>query len=332
VKREKLIAVSVLLAIFFLLTIRIAAADTVVQIKEWTLPTPNSLPHDPAIGRDGSLWYTGMQSNTLGRLDPKTGVIKEYPLKTPNSGPHGLTADKEGNIWFTANLKGYIGKLEPQTGKVTEYPMPDPAARDPHSLVFDGAGLLWFTVQEGNFVGRFDPRTGAVTLKQSPTPGSRPYGIAMSGNGIPFFCEFGTNKLSSVDPDTMKIKEYVLPENTRPRRLVFVEDAIYFSDYAGGHIGRLDPKTGRVEEWPSPGGPASKPYAVSATPDGSVWYSESGVEPNTIAKFDPRSGRFARWPIPSGGGVVRNMVVTPEGNLYIACSGMNKVGVVTVQK
>jgi hypothetical protein len=32
-------------------------------------------------------------------------------------------------------------------------------------------------------------------------------------------------------------------------------------------------------------------------------------------------------PIPSGGSVVRNMVATPEGKLYLACSGVNKVAI-----
>jgi hypothetical protein len=59
-----------------------------------------------------------------------------------------------------------------------------------------------------------------------------------------------------------------------------------------------------------------------------VWYSESGVQPNTIVRFDPRRQVFARAAIPSGGGVVRNMAATPDGRLFIACSGKNKVGVV----
>jgi virginiamycin B lyase len=78
--------------------------------------TPDSHPHDPALAPDGALWYTGQMSNTLGRLDPKTGKIQEFRLKTPDSGPHGLVADHDGNIWFTANFKGYIGKLDPRTG------------------------------------------------------------------------------------------------------------------------------------------------------------------------------------------------------------------------
>ena len=309
------------------------AASVAVRIQEWDVPTANSFPHDPAAGPDGSLWYTGMYSNTIGRLDLKTGKIKEYPLKTPGSGPHGLVADPEGNIWFTANHKGYVGKLDPRTGEVKEYPMPDPAARDPHTPIFDARGILWFTVQGSNFVGRLDPKMGMIRLKRSPTPDSRPYGIVINKKGIPFFCEFGTNKLGSINPETMEITEYALPEGTRPRRIAIgLDDQIYYTDYARGYLGRLNPGEGGVEEWASPGGPESKPYGIAATPDGVIWYSESGVKPNTMVRFDPKTKAFTSWPIPSGGGVVRHMVTTPGGDIYLACSAVNKVGIVMVNR
>ena len=310
-----------------------AGGDVKVRITEYDVPTPNARPHDPAAAPDGSLWFTGQRANALGRLDPATGATREYPLKTPDSGPHGLVADKEGNIWFTANYKGYIGTLIPATGEVMEYPMPDPAAKDPHSLVFDQKGILWFTCETSNFVGRLDPVTKAVRIVPSPTAGSAPYGIAVTSQGIPFYCEFGSHKLASIDPGTMAITEHLLPDGARPRRLTVARgDAIYYSDYARGYLGRFDPATGKVEEWASPGGPGSKPYGIAATQDGMVWYSESGVAPNTIVRFDPSTATFSRWPIPSGGGVVRNMVAAPGGDLYIACSGVNKVGIVHVGK
>src|SRR5262245_33972429 len=132
-----------LAAILFLWPSPDSAASTNVLIQEWTLPTPFSRPHDPAMGPDGALWYTGQSANLLGRLDPATGQIREYALPTPGSGPHGLVADRDGNIWFTANSRGYIGKLDPVSGRVTEYPMPDPRAQDPHTPVFDPKGMLW---------------------------------------------------------------------------------------------------------------------------------------------------------------------------------------------
>jgi virginiamycin B lyase len=308
-------------------------ASVRVQIQEWDVPTPNSRPHDPTMAPDGSLWYTGMESNILGRLDPRTGQIKEFALKTPASGPHGLVADKEGNIRFTANYKDYIGKLDPTTGKVVEYPIPDPTARGPHTPVFDRKGILWFTVQEGNGVGRLDPQTGIITLKKSLTPHSVPYGIAVNSRGIPFFCEFGTNKIASLNPTTMEITEYKLPEGSRPRRLAITSgDKIHYTDFARGYLGLFDPATKEIKEWLSPGGPGSRPYGIAITSDGEVWYSESGTNPNTIVRFDPKTETFAAWPIPSGGGVVRNMVSTPGGDLYIACSGVNKVGIVKIER
>jgi virginiamycin B lyase len=63
-----------------------------------------------------------------------------------------------------------------------------------------------------------------------------------------------------------------------------------------------------------------------------IWYSESGVEPNTLVVFDPKAGTFEKWPIPSGGGVVRHMVPTPDGRLYLANSGVNKVAIAEIKR
>ncbi len=310
-----------------------AAESGKVSIQEWEVPTPHSRPHDPALAPDGALWYTGQMANKLGRLDPKTGQFKEYPLTTPDSGPHGLVADGEGNIWVTAAFKGYVGKLDPRSGKVTEYPMPDRRAKDPHTPAFAPNGMLWFTVEGSNFVGQLDPRSGAVRLKEVPTPHAVPYGIVVTKNGTPYFCEFGTNKLASIDPRTMEITEYPLPEGARPRRLALAADgAIYYSDYARGYLGHFDPATKKVEEWLSPAGAGAKPYGIAITPDGTVWYAETGVQPNTLVRFDPKAKTFSKTDIPSGGGVVRNMAATPDGRVYLACSEVNKVAIAEVTK
>ncbi len=302
-----------------------------VSIREWTVPTPNSRPHDPAVAPDGSLWYTGQLANKLGRLDPATGQFKEFPLAIPGSGPHGLAADRDGNIWFTANFMGYVGRLNPATGKITEFPLPDPRARDPHTPVFDQHGTLWFTTEQSNFVGRLDPQTGNVQLQMVPTPHAVPYGIAVTAQGVPWFCEFGANKLASIEPRSMAISEVVLPNPAaRPRRLAVAGDGtIYYTDYARGYLGHFDPASRKTEEWPSPGGRSSKPYGIVVAPDGIVWYSESGVQPNTLVRFDPATKSLSAAAIPSGGGVIRNMAATPDGRLYLACSGVNKVAVAT---
>jgi virginiamycin B lyase len=309
----------------------IIPGSATVSIEEWMVPSLGSRPHDPLATPDGAIWWTGQWANVLGRLDPKTGAMKEFPLKTPQSGPHGLTADSAGNIWYTGNSKAHVGKLDPKTGNVTEYPMPDPAARDPHTPIFDQKGNLWFTLQQANMVGRLNPQSGEIKLVTMPAPKSLPYGILVSSTGVPFLVEFGANRVASLDPNTMAIREYTLPNpQTRPRRIAITsDDIIWYSDYSRGYLGRLDPKTGDVKEWPSPGGPQSQPYGITAAKD-VIWYSESAVRPNTLVRFDPKTEKFQTWAIPSGGGVVRFMMATKDGNLALACSGVNRVALVEV--
>ena len=305
--------------------------DVKVNIKEWLAPSLGSRPHDPLAAADGTIYWTGMWASVIGHVDPKTGALKEYPLK-PMSGPHGLTQDKAGNIWYTANTGAYVGKLDPKTGMVTEYKMPDPAARDPHTPMFDRKGQLWFTLQGANMVGRLNPQTGEIKLVTLPQPRSNPYGMVIMSNGNPFICEFGANRLAMFDVDTMAITEYTLPNaETRPRRIAIdSSDNIWYGDYSRGYLGRFNPKTRETKEWASPSGPQSQPYGITSIKD-IIWYNESAIRPNTLVRFDPKTEKFQSWIIPSGGGVVRNMMPLPNGNIAMAESGVNRVALVEIE-
>jgi virginiamycin B lyase len=271
-----------------------------VSIKEWLVPTLGSRPHDPLAARDGSIWWTGQFAHKLGR------------------------------VWFTGISKNYVGMLDPKTGKVVEHPLPE-GFRGPHTPIFDQKGTLWFTVQSGA-VGRLNPQTGEMKLARPPSTPTYPYGIQINAKGVPWYVDFRGNRLASVNPDTMEIKEYALPSpEARPRRIAITsDDALWYTDYARGYLGRLDPATGVVREWASPGGKDSQPYGIASV--GTIlWYSESSVRPNTLVRFDPKSEKFQTWIIPSGGGVVRNMMATSQGDLVLACSGVNRVAFVDVK-
>jgi hypothetical protein len=156
-------------------------AELSVTIRQRAVPAIDAHPHDPAVGPDGSLWFTEQMVNKLGRLDPKTGEFKEYPLvEGKNSGPHGMVADRDGNIWFTANFGGYIGKPEYGGMRVISFLAGHGVLRDLAGTWVDANGMLWFTVQGGNMVGRLDPKTGKIELKEVPTEGALPYGIQIN--------------------------------------------------------------------------------------------------------------------------------------------------------
>jgi len=312
---------------------RLISGEAIISFREWTVPTLGQRARDPVEAPDGSIWWAGMWANLVGRLDPKTGQVAEYTLP-PKANPHSVTPDGQGNIWYTGNSNGTIGKLDPRTGMITEYKMPDPAAKDPHTAVFDQKGHLWFTMQISNRVGRLVPATGEIQLARMPRPDSRPYGIKIDAEGAPWVSCNGKNCLVKVDPVTMALREYPLPEKSTARRLDIASDGmIWYVNSSLGRLGRMDPKTGQIKEWPSPSGPKSHPYAIAIIDD-IVWYNESAQRPDALVRFDPSTERFQSWPIPSGGiysGIVRHMRPTRDGSLLIHQSATNRIIWVTIK-
>jgi virginiamycin B lyase len=69
-------------------------------------------------------------------------------------------------------------------------------------------------------MGRLNPQTGEIKLVTMPTTRSLPYGVVFDSKDRPFVVLFGTNKVASLDPETMAVKEYPLPNAaSRPRRI-----------------------------------------------------------------------------------------------------------------
>ena len=297
-----------------------------VTFREWMVPTLGQRSRDPLQLADGTIWWTGQYASLVGRLNPKTGEMKEFKLPA-DVRPHSIAADRAGNIWYMGNGNGTVGKLNPATGDIQVYKLPDPAARDPHTPIFDQKGRLWFTLQGSNMVGRLTPSTGEIKLITLPTNDARPYGIVVNSKGVPWVCYNGSNKLASLDPETMEVREYPLPTpDTRIRRLALTsDDAVWYLDFTRGYLGRLDPNTGELKTWASPSGPRSAPYAIAVVDD-VIWYNESNQRPDALVRFDPKTEKFQSWAIPSGVGIIRHMTVSPEGNLVIHQSSINRIG------
>jgi len=307
--------------------------EAAISFREWKVPTLGQRARDPVQTADGMIWWAGQYGNIVGKINPKTGEMVEYTLPE-KALPHSITPDRDGNIWYTGNGNGTMGKLDPRTGMITEYKMPDPAAKDPHTAIFDTQERLWFTLQVSNMIGRLVPSTGEIKLITSPRKGSRPYGIKQAADGSIWVACNGSNCLLKIDPETMAVREFNLPEKTTVRRLDIAGDGmIWYVNSALGRLGRVDPKTGQYKEWPSPSGPKSHPYAIAVV-DGIVWYNESGQRPDALVRFDPATERFQSWPIASGNihaGILRHMRATADGDLLIHQTSTNRIILVSTK-
>jgi virginiamycin B lyase len=73
---------------------------------------------------------------------------------------------------------------------------------------------------------------------------------------------------------------------------------VWFSAQGSGHLGILDPKSGKVEFVPL--GKGSAPHGVVAGPDGAPWLTDGGQ--NAIVRVDPGTRAVKAWKLPESAG------------------------------
>ncbi len=300
---------TIALALSTLLALPCAAAA--VEIREWTVPWPDTRPRDPSVAPDGKVWFVGQTGNYLARFDPARESFDRFDLPA-DTRPHTVVVDAEGQPWVAGNGNGTILRHGPDGALRQTYTVPTAAGigtRDPHTFAFDGRGGLWFTMQQGNAIGHLDVATGAMRVVAVSTPQARPYGIVATPSGDAWAVLFGVARLARIQRADLGLTEVELPRPlTRPRRLgLDASGAVWYVDFAQGFLGRHDPATGMTQEWPTPS-KLSAPYAMTIDARGHPWLFETAPQPNLLWRFEPAKQTFAdSTPVPGGAGVVRHM-------------------------
>lgn len=265
-----------------------APANGSAEVQEWHVEWEGR-PRDPDVDAQGRVWFVGQAGNYIGYFDPRNESFRRYEIEE-GTHPHNLIVAEDGGVWYAGNRNGRIGRLDPETGEARIIRMPQESARDPHTLLFDGRGNIYFSVQQGAYVGRLNMASEQVELIHTGQ-GTRPYGVAFDSRGRAWFNLFGTNRVAVVDPATFRLEEVATPrESSRNRRIaITADDAVWYTDFAGGYIGRIDPASREVKEWLSPGGEDSQPYAMLVDDRNRVWYSECARDNAYLVAFDPAS-------------------------------------------
>jgi virginiamycin B lyase len=307
----------------------VSEAGSDVRIEEWTTPWPGTRPRDPFTADGARVWFVGQAGDYLGWLDHESGEFGRIEM-SEGAGPHNQIVGPNGHIWYAGNRDAHIGRYDVASEQMMRIDMPDGIPHDPHTMVFDEAGEnIWFTAQRANMVGRLEIGSWELDVFPVATPDARPYGIRMAPDGRVWVALLGTNKLAVIDPDTLGITEFELPrEGARPRRLDVTSDGlVWYVDYAEGYLGALEPITGTAQEWQTPSGADSRPYAMIADGADRLWFVETGPEVNNFVGFDPDTQSFfSQTPVPSGGSVVRHMQFYDGGNEIWFGADTNTIG------
>jgi virginiamycin B lyase len=151
---------------------------------------PGADPSDVAVDAAGIVWIAEPSLNSIGRLNPATGVITHT---TTTSTPRGIAVATDGQVWFTARFTPQaVGRLDPTNNNaVTEFPLVNVG---PEFIAPAQDGSMWFTQETGGNIARVT-NAGVIT-EGKVVKGSGPFDIAIDAGGDPWYTMMAANKIA----------------------------------------------------------------------------------------------------------------------------------------
>lgn len=110
----------------------------------------------------------------------------------------------------------------------------------------------------------------------------------------------------------------------RPRDPLMTPDGrIWWAGMYGSLIGRLDPKTGEMKEFPLD--PRATPHSIIDDRDGNIWYTGNGNA--TLGKLDPKTGEITVFPMPDPAARdPHTPIFTRNGDLWFTLQNSSMLG------
>lgn len=262
-------------------------------VTEYRLPRDNAVPHDVYLDAQGNAWYNDFKADYLGKLDPKTGAFKEYrlPSKTgTHPGSEEMFIDPEQNIWIGQRLERRYLRFDPRKEEVTG--------------VYDDAKFVRVDTNRGVVLGleaQLNLATGEIRRYHfNGLIDGYGNGYGIDSNGVGYKGGWTSDSVIRVlNPQTGEVTNYPTPTpEAAPRRVSLGSDGnIWFGEWRGGKIGKLDLKTKKITEYDMPD-PFAAIYQADMSPvDHSVW-SYDWLDDCEV-RLDPNTGEVTQYPMPT---------------------------------
>ena len=265
---------------------RPSGASTRAIITEYELPRKTIEPHDVIVDDAGMVWFSNFGEQFLGRLDPKTGTITEYPVPLLRAGfPTGmldLETDLEGNLWLAMMYQGGIARFDRKTATFRTWSVPPELTNEEtqQSMVgpqhWEVDGKVWLNDAGGaTAIYRMDMATGTFE-KWSPYKDLS-----------------GPHSVYGIYSDS--------------------KNNLFFLDFGGENVGRIDAKTGALRLIPTPT-PRSRPRRGRMDSQDRLWFGE--FYGGKIGMFDTKTETFQEWPVPTPYTAPYDVVLDRNGDVW----------------
>jgi virginiamycin B lyase len=131
---------------------------------------PMPIPYGIDIAPDGAAWFSQLNLNRIGRVDPDTLEITTF--ETPFYAPRRIRFDSKGGLWIPAYSDNLIARYEPATDSYRTWELPiEPLGSDvPYALNVDlTTDDVWVCGTNSDTLIRFEPDSEKFTVYALPT-------------------------------------------------------------------------------------------------------------------------------------------------------------------
>ena len=265
---------------------RPAGPATHAIVTEYDVPRNTIEPHDVIVDTDGIAWFSNFGEQFLGRLDPKTGTVTEYPVPLLRSGfPTGmldLETDLEGNLWLAMMYQGGIARFDKTSRTFKTWSVPPSFTNNEtqQSMVgpqhWEVDGKLWLNDAGGKTaIYRMDMSTGTFE------------------RWSPYENVAGPHSVYGIYSDS--------------------KNNLFFLDFGGENVGRIDAKTGALRLIPTPT-PRSRPRRGRMDSQDRLWFGE--FYGGKIGMFDTKTEQFKEWSVPTPYTAPYDVVLDKNGEVW----------------
>lgn len=130
------------------------------------------------------------------------------------------------------------------------------------------------------------------------------------------------NLIGKIDPKTGAMKEYPLPEKSKPHNVTLDSAGnVWCTGNKNGTIGKFDPKTEKITVYKMPDPKAKDPHTAIFDSKGILWFTLQ--HSNMIGRLDPKSGAIKLVTAPTEGSRPYGIKIDADGVPWVACNGSN---------
>lgn len=146
-------------------------------------------PYGISVAPDGTIWFSKLNGNRIGRIDPNVegGDIKEWI--PPFVGPRRLHVAANGLVWVPGFGDGVFGSFDPATEEWDVYQMPRGMDEIPYALnIHPDTGDIWICGTGSDTLVQFIPGTKEMIEYPMPSRVTYTREIEFASDGAVWTC------------------------------------------------------------------------------------------------------------------------------------------------